>query len=130
MKKSLFVITTLFLLVSYSCQKKIDIEKEKTAIIKVLNREGSTFTANDLEGLFALHIQDELATRFDGDRIYKGWDEIKSLYESYIEMNAQDTTLSNPRNIKENIILKVTENTAWLTCDNIWKWEENNETRV
>lgn len=127
MKKSVFVFITLLLMAGYSCQEKTDIEKEKAAIIKVLNDEGKTFTANDLEGVFALHIQDQQATRLEGNNIYSGWDEIKPLYEDYIERNKNDTTYHNSRNIKENIILKVTGNTAWLTCDNIWKWEVNNE---
>jgi ketosteroid isomerase-like protein len=127
MKKLQFLIMTLLFLSFYSCQEKIDVEKEKAAIIKVLNEEGSTFAANDLEGVCALHVQDETATRYDGYKIYKGWDQIKSLYESYISLNSQDTSWQNPKNIKENIIIKVTGNTAWLICDNIWKYEFNNQ---
>jgi ketosteroid isomerase-like protein len=127
MKKNLFLISAILFLLCYSCQEKVDVEKEKAAIIEVLNAEGSCFAANDLECILALHVQDELSTRMQGATIFKGWDEIKSLYESYIEQNSQDTAWSNPRNIKENIICKVTGNTAWLTCDNIWKYEINNE---
>ena len=127
MKKTSFIFIAVSLLACYSCQEKIDVEKEKAAIIEVLNAEGSAFAANDLERVFALHVQDELATRLDGYRIYRGWDEIKSLYESYLAGNIQDTSWKNPRNIKENVILKVTGNTAWLICDNIWKYEFNNK---
>ena len=127
MKKTSFIFIAVSLLVCYSCQEKIDVEKEKAAIIEVLNAEGSAFAANDLERIFALHVQDELATRLDGYRIYRGWDEIKSLYESYLAGNIQDTSWKNPRNIKENVILKITGNTAWLICDNIWKYEFNDK---
>jgi hypothetical protein len=127
MKKNLSIIIALLFLSCYSCQEKIDVEKEKAAIIEVLNDEGSAFAANDLERVFALHVQDELATRLDGYRIYRGWDEIKSLYESYLAGNIQDTSWKNPRNIKENVILKITGNTAWLICDNIWKYEFNDK---
>jgi hypothetical protein len=127
MRKSVLFLTAFFLLTSYSCQQKVDVEKEKAAIIQVLNEEGSAFAANDLEKVLALHVQDEMDTRYDGDKIYKGWGEIKSLYESYIERNKQDTIYTNPRNIKENIILKVTGNTAWLMCDNIWRYDVNKE---
>jgi hypothetical protein len=127
MKKNSLIITALLFLSCYSCQKKVDIEKEKAAIIETLNAEGSIFAANDLEGVFALHIQDSTATRLDGYRIYKGWDEIKSLYESYVAANSRDTSWTNPRNIKENILCKVTGNTAWLICDNIWKYEYNDK---
>ena len=127
MKKIQFAFLAILFLLFSSCQEKIDVETEKAAIIEVLNAEGSTFAANDLEGVFALHVQDELSTRYSGNKVYKGWDEIKALYDSYIERNTGDTTWTNARNIKENIILKVTGNTAWLICDNIWKFEFNNE---
>ena len=127
MRKSVLILFAFFMLINYSCQQKVDVEKEKAAIIQVLNEEGSAFAANDPDRVCAVHVQDDLATRFDGDKIYKGWTEIKSLYESYIDRNKQDTTYLNPRNIKENIILKVTDNTAWLMCDNIWKYDVNNE---
>lgn len=127
MKKNFLIIIALLFLSCYSCQKKVDVDKEKAAVIAVLNAEGSTFAANDLEGLFALHIQDSTATRMDGYRIHKGWGEIKSLYESYVAGNTGDTSWTNPRNIKENIICKVTGNTAWLICDNIWKYEYNDK---
>lgn len=127
MKKNLILISAIFFLLCSSCQEKIDVEKEKAAIIEVINAEGSTFAANDLEGVFALHLQDELSTRYSGNKVYKGWDEIKALFESYVERNTRDTTWTNPRNIKENIVCKVTGNTAWLICDNIWKFEFNNE---
>ena len=123
MKKYQFIFIAMLFLIGYSCQKKVDIEKEKAAVIEALKAEGSTFAANDLAGVFALHIQDSTATRLDGYRIYKGWDEIKSLYASYLAGNTGDTSWTNPRNIKENIICKVTGNSAWLICDNIWKYE-------
>jgi len=44
-----------------------------------------------------------------------------------VEYNTRDTAWVNPRNTKENIILKVTGNTAWSICDNIWEFEFNNE---
>jgi len=66
-----------------SCQPKVDIEKEKTAIIKVLNEEGEVFIANDMKRLSALHVQDELDTRLEVTKIYSGWSEIEKLYQSY-----------------------------------------------
>jgi hypothetical protein len=129
MKNYLLLLAGTALIAGTACQEQVDIEKEKEAIVKVLYEEGKAFAANDIEGVFALHVQDELSTRYDGNEIYAGWDKIKSMYEAYIEANTQDTvnTWTNPRNEKENIIVKVTGNTAWLICDNIWKFEFNNE---
>ena len=33
----------------------------------------------------------------------------------------------NSRNLKENVILKVVDDCAWVTCDNIWKWDYEGE---
>src|SRR4030043_127085 len=126
MKKLFYLLLAMIAVIFISCQQKVDFEKEKAAIIDVLNTEGSAFIEYDLEKVFSLHMQDELATRFDGNKIYKDWDEIRSLYESYAERNKQETTFANPKNIKENIICKVTGKTAWLICDNIWKYDLNN----
>jgi len=129
MKKYLGTLIAIILLTSVSCQEKTDIEKEKTAILKMLDDEIKLFIAGDKEGLSTIHVQDVLDTRFDGTKIYSGWSEIETLLQGYIERNKNDTISKNVRNVKENIILKVTGNTAWLICDNIWKWEENGESK-
>ena len=64
MKYLIIPLLFLTLLSVFSCQEKVDIETEKQAIINVLYEEGAKFAANDTEGVYALHIQDDLATRF------------------------------------------------------------------
>ncbi len=112
-----------------SCQEKIDIEKEKEAIMAVIQEAGDAAAAMDMERLFAVHVQDSLDTRLQlGENnytIYAGWDEIKSLFESWTEMDR--TGYENPKNFKENVILKVIDDCAWLICDNIWKWNYEGE---
>ena len=108
-------------------EPKAPVAKEKEAIIKVLYEEGATFAAFDMESLSALHVQDESDTRLAGTKVYSGWGEIETLLKSYIERNKKDTISENVRNEKENIILKVTGNSAWVICDNIWKWEAKGE---
>ena len=133
MKKYLFVVLALIFLTCISCKEKIDIEKEKEAILKVLHEEGDAYAVNDLKRVFAVHLQDNTATRLeqgpDSYNIYKGWDEIKKLYESYTERNLADTSYKNSQNIKGNVIIKVVENSAWLICDNTWKYDYNNIAR-
>lgn len=104
-------------------------DKEKEAILKVMKQETDVFAKHDMETLTTLHVQSEMDTRLAGAKIYKGWDEVEALLKSYIERNKKDTTSKNIRNEKENIRLKVTGNTAWVICDNIWKWEESGETK-
>jgi len=129
MKKSLFVVFALIFLICISCKEKIDIEKEKEAVLKVLQEEGDAFAVNDMKRVSAVHLQDKTATRLeqgpDSYNIYNGWDEINRLYEGYIERNLADSSYKNSQNLKGNITIKIVENSAWLICDNTWKYEYN-----
>jgi hypothetical protein len=123
----IFVGTILAILViaGTSCQQAINVEKEKEAILAVLQEEGDAALAKDKDRMFALHVQDELETRLElgeyGFNTYTGWDEVGVLLGDAL---SGDGTLieANAVNKKENMIIKVTGNTAWLTCDNIWEW--------
>ena len=126
MKNFIWSLLAIILLTGTSCQEKIDFEKEKEAIIKVLHESEDSFAAFDMENLSALHVQDESDTRLEGIELYQGWNEIDSLLKSYIEQIKNEPFGENFRNEKENIRLKVTGNTAWAICDNIWKWEDTN----
>ena len=127
MRKLLFVSALLLFAGVTFGHEKIDIEKEKEAIIKVLYEEGEALVASDMDSFFAHFVQDESDTRLAGTKIYSGWKEIEPLLTSYLEWYEKDTITENTRNEKENIRLKVTGNNAWVICDNIWKWEANGE---
>ena len=130
MKKIIFSILALSLIAgNSSCQEKIDIEKEKEAIMAVLQEEGIAAAAMDMERLFAVYVQDSLDTRLQTRKynytIYTGWDEIKSLFESWTERDR--TGFEDAKNWKENMILKVIDDCAWLICDNHWSWKNEGE---
>jgi len=130
MKKFLIALFVLVFLISISCKEKSDPAKDKEAVLKVLQEEGDAFAANDLNRLAAIHIQDSTATRLAQDYdtliIFKGWNEIRTLLEDYIKGNSTDSSWKNPKNLKGNIIIKVVGNSAWVLCDNTWKYEFNN----
>ena len=88
MKKLLFGVSALIFLTLISCEEKIDVAKEKEAVLKVLQEEGDAFAANNLNRISAIHIQDSTLTRLEQGvnslTIYKGWTDIKKLYENYI----------------------------------------------
>lgn len=130
MKKSLFLISALIFFICISCKEKIDITKDKEAILNLLQEEGDAFAVNDMKRISAIYIQDSTQTRLGQGttsfRIYKGWDEISKLYENYFKVNSTDSSWKNPRNYKENLIIKVAGNSAWILCDNIWEFEYNN----
>ena len=128
----IFVGTILAILIfaGTSCQIAVNVEKEKEAILAVLEEENAAMLAMDKERVFALHVQDNLETRLElgeyGFNTYSGWDEVSGLLSDAL---SGDGTLigSNAVNRKENVIIKVTGNTAWLTFDNIWEWTDGTD---
>jgi len=123
-------ILAILIMTGTSCQKAVNVEKEKEAILAVLEEEGSAMLAKDTERVFALHVRDDLETRLElgeyGFNTYKGWDEVSVLLGDALGGDGA-LMAANAVNRKENMILKVTGNTAWLTCDNIWEFNNNGE---
>ena len=123
MRRYFWPLFAIFIIAGTSCQQKVNIEKEKEAILTVLYEEGAAAIAKDKERVFDVHVQDSMESRLElgiyGYNIYKGWDEVKNLLDDFV---GGDLQLANPVNVKENVILKVAGKSAWLTCDNLWTW--------
>ncbi len=121
MKRYFWPVLTLFVLFATSCQQEAGLEKEKEAILAVLQEEAAALAASDFDRFRATHIQDSQETRVElgiyGYHIYQGWEEVGTLMKDYLEGHQ----MNDPINRKENVLIKVTGNSAWLTCDNIWK---------
>jgi hypothetical protein len=123
MRKQLLLFAAIALVAGTSCQRKVDVKKEKEAIMRVIQTESETARDGNFERLAACYIQDEYNTRLnysqDSYKIITGWDQVKPLLESFKGNAGQD--FSNIKITKDNAIIKVMGNTAWLICDNIWK---------
>lgn len=122
MRISFLPLLVIVMIIGTSCQPKVNVEKEKEAIMAVIHEEAAGAIAQDKDRAFATHMQDSEETRLElgvyGYRIFQGWDEIEELIGDVVE----DGSLSKAQNSKENVILKVTGNSAWLVCDNNWTW--------
>jgi ketosteroid isomerase-like protein len=112
---------TLFLLVGISCEKKVDIEKEKEAIKALIYNESQTFMQKDTAKLFSYYIQDDNQTRLtmgcDTIQLYRGWGKISSLLK-----NADFAGMSNIKNSKDFIHIKVMGDVAWAMYKDIWTY--------
>jgi len=132
MKKTVFVFFLFPLLAIFlsNCQPRVDIEAEKEAIMAVVQAESETARDGDVDKLISLYVQDELNTRLilrpDTFAIWNGWDELGPLFEQYGERN-EEMDLSGINVSKENPVIKVMGNTAWLICDNNWYGEYQGE---
>lgn len=129
--KNLILLTAIIFVAGAAFGQSLqpNIEKEKKAIMAVIQKEGDGHATHDLDLLSSAHVHDSLSTRLQTRKtnysIYAGWDEIKSLFESWTKMDM--TAYENIKNFKENVILKVIDNCAWLICDNIFTWDTKGE---
>lgn len=104
-----------------SCQKKVDIQKEKEAIMAVINAESETARMGDIEGLKACYVPDEYNTRLmiseEKYQIITGWDKLGPFFDQFQENAGIASTMSF---VKENPVIKVMGPAAWVICENRW----------
>jgi len=119
MKKYLFSLIVPVFLAGSSCQDKIDIEKEKAAIIAVIEEETEAFFDYDIDRLSATHVQDETNIRLtatkSGYTYDVGWEKIKSFFLDYFENEAEPGDFYE---VKRNYKIKVYGESAWAVFDN------------
>jgi len=123
MKRFSVPLALLLAIVALSCQETIDLDKEKKAILDVIQKESEFARDGRHEDFISLYVQDEYNTRIifnqDSLDIITGWEKLGPFFERYKQATDEDyswVTIS-----KENPVIKVTGNTAWVICDNIWK---------
>lgn len=127
MKKYFLPLFLMVLIVGTACQPKVNVEKEKEAILAVLEEESNALEAMDKDRVYATHLQGDEEMRWElgvyGYRLYEGWEEITSLLGDYLD----GTQENNLKISKENVLIKVVGNAAWLTCDNLVEWGTGDE---
>jgi hypothetical protein len=114
MKKYELTLFALILLAGTSCHEKIDIEKEKKAIIAVIEEETNAALARDYDRFAANHVLDETNIRLgiskSGYNFYTGWEEIGSYFKEYFKNNPEPDTRKYE---KINHKIKVYKDSAW-----------------
>lgn len=122
MKKILIPISALLLLACTSCEEKIDVDKEKAAIMAVIQSESEFARDGNVEGLKSLYMQDEYNTRLiignENYKILTGWDKVGPILDQALENTETEFSATIT---KDNPIIKVNEETAWIICDNTWE---------
>ena len=116
MKKYVFALLAIVLLAGASCQEKIDIEKEKAAIIAVIEEETNAYLDRDFDRQNECFIQDETAVGIlaGKDGLYDGWEIISAAYKSIYENSPEPTNLMVKN---ENYKIKVYRDCAWAVYD-------------
>ena len=120
MEKIIYSILALLLIAGgSSCKEKIDIEKEKNAIMAVIEEETVAFIARDYDRLVANYVQDETNIRLQvsksGYSYYVGWEELNSRFKLYFENNPEPGIW---RQMRTNYKIKVYKESAWAVFEN------------
>ena len=114
MKKYLWTLFAISLLLGTSCQEIIDIEKEKEAIIKVVQEEGDAFNDKDFDRFVETFVQNEAASRLFASKnshtYIVGWEELGPFYKNYFKNYPEPITT---KRIRTNYKIKVYKENAW-----------------
>ena len=123
MRYSLLFLTVILSLLVSGCEVAVDEEKEKAAIIEVINRETETYLARDFEAMYATHVQDSLNMRLtagaDNYVFVEGWEDVSK----HMSGDETEDELGAERHIsveKSNYRMKLYPNSAFVVCDQRW----------
>ena len=131
MKSYLTVISIILVLMVVGCQQSIDIDKEKEAIIKVINEETAAYVNYDFEALAKTHLHDTMSLRLTAGRdnyvFLEGWVEVAE----YLKQSIEGEEAPENRNVmvkKSNYRIKVYPQSAWVVCDEKWIYRFETDT--
>jgi hypothetical protein len=123
MRYSAIALAALLAGLFSGCEKAIDLEKEKAAIIEVINRETTAYLERDFEAMFATHVHDSLNMRLtagvDNYVFVEGWENVSK----HMTGDQTEDILGPDLHIKvekSNYRMKVYPSTAFVVCDQKW----------
>ena len=128
-----YTILATIILVAFAftgCEQPMDYEKEKAAIIAVMEKETSTYIDRDFDGMFSTHVQDSLNMRLTAGPsnvvFAQGWEDVS------VHMTGDQTEddLGPDLHItveKTNYRMKIYPQSAFVVCDQKWttKYDED-----
>ncbi len=132
MKTNLFLFLALAVLVVTACQEQIDINKEKEAIIAVVDAESNAYLVRDFETLSSHMIQDSSNIQIHANKwgyAYAiGWEDIAEGYKKDFANEESWGRMKNFRLERTGYNIKVYPGSAWAVFSTVYKWEEDSVT--
>jgi hypothetical protein len=123
MRYTILSILAISAMAFTGCEQPIDYEKEREAIIAVINLETDAYLARDFETCRSTHVHDSLNMRLtagpDNYVFLQGWDEV----EKHLTGNETEDDLSENLYItveKSNYRMKIYPQSAFVVCDQLW----------
>ena len=123
MRYTILLILAILTMAFTGCEQPIDYEKEREAIIAVINLETDAYLARDFETCRSTHVHDSLNMRLtagpDSYVFLQGWDEV----EKHLTGSETEDDLSENLYItveKSNYRMKIYPQSAFVVCDQLW----------
>ena len=123
MRYTILVMLALIAAAITGCEQPVNFEKEKAAIIKVINQETDAYLERDFETMYATHVHDSLNMRLtigaDNFVYVEGWEEVSK----HMSGDETEDDLGSDLNItveKSNYRMRVYPNSALVVCDQKW----------
>lgn len=130
MRYTILMVLATILMVSTGCESPIDYDKERAAIIKVINDETDAYLDRDFDAVVATHVQDSLNMRLtagpDNYVWLQGWEEVGK----HLMGDETEDDLSPNLHIsveKFNYRMKIYPNSAFVVCDQKWTSEYDDD---
>ena len=118
MKKNISILSVLYIIIFTSCNNRVDTEKEKDAIIAVIENQTNAYFAKDFEQQSKTFLHDEslivLVSSKERYGYAVGWNQISESMKSDIKKNSVPLT-DTIKNTDYKI--KVYEKSAWAVYD-------------
>lgn len=113
------ILSVISLMATTYSQDRIDFEKEKEAIIAVIEEETNAFYERDFDRLAATYVQDEYNTRLYASKqsvLYTdGWEEYGSMLKNWSQANPEPVKNNE---VKKNYRIKVFSDCAYAVFEN------------
>jgi len=118
--KNMLLFLFSIVLIFTSCQTKRKVEKQKEAIIHVIEESTNAYKAREIGRLDSIYLHDETTTRLNAGKynfVYrKGWEEIKAAYKEMFEANPLAITTKYE---KKDFTIKVYKRSAYAFHDEV-----------
>jgi hypothetical protein len=123
MKYTILSVLILSAIAFTGCEQPIDYEKEKAAIIAVMEKETQTYIDRDFEGMYSTHVQDSLNMRLTAGPsnvvFAEGWEDVSR----HMTGDQTEDDLGPDLHItveKSNYRMKIYPQSAFVVCDQKW----------
>jgi ketosteroid isomerase-like protein len=120
MKNLLLILVSILLSMGVSAQTKVDVEKEKAAIKKVITEATEAFRIRDFDKIATTYVHDETLIKtgaaLGGFQVNNGWGVVSENYKTMFKNNPEPVP---GKFEKVNFRIKVYDDVAWAVHDEI-----------